>query len=94
MELNGKIFNGTVNYSEAKIKVFQDGLGLNPGLLGTVKLTFNKCPVITFKLKSKINLSQSIRNVNLGFSRTYHSKGKLTIDKNILVCKCCSWLSL
>ena len=65
MELNGKIFNGTVNYSEAKIKVFQDGLGLNPGLLGTVKLTFNKCPVITFKLKSKINLSQSIRNVNI-----------------------------
>ena len=54
-KLSGKPFNGTVNYSEAKIKVFQDGLGLDANLLGSVKISFNKCPVISFKLKSKIN---------------------------------------
>ena len=35
-KLNGKQFIGTVNFSEAKIKIFQDGLGLDGGLLGTV----------------------------------------------------------
>ena len=60
--MNGKQFIGTVNFSEAKIKIFQDGLGLNAGLLGTVKISFNKCPLVTFKLKSKINVTQSIKN--------------------------------
>ena len=41
-KLNGKPFIGTVNYSEAKIKIFQDGLGLDANLLGTVKIGFNK----------------------------------------------------
>ena len=50
-KFNGNQFIGTVNYSEAKIKIFQDGLGLDAGLLGTVKISFNKCPVVTFKLK-------------------------------------------
>ena len=49
-KLNGKISNGTVNFSEAKIKVFQDGLGLNTGLLGSVKITYNKCPIITYTI--------------------------------------------
>ena len=62
-KLNGKQFIGTVNFSEAKIKIFQDGLGLDAGLLGTVKISFNKCPTITFKLKSKINVTQSIKNL-------------------------------
>ena len=31
--LNGELFTGTVNYSEAKIKIFKDGLGLDVGLL-------------------------------------------------------------
>ena len=51
-KLNGRIFNGTVNFSEAKSKIFRDGLGLDTGLLGTVKISFNKCPIITFKLKN------------------------------------------
>ena len=63
-KLNGKLFNGTVNFSEAKSKIFQDGLGLDANLLGTVQIKFNKCPVITFKLKSKINVALSIRHLN------------------------------
>ena len=53
-KLNGKPFNGTVNFSEAKTKVFQNGLGLDANQLSTVQINFNKCPMITFKLKSKI----------------------------------------
>ena len=56
-KLNGQQFYGTINYSEAKIKIFQDGLGLDTGLLKGVKITFNKCPIITFKLNSEINLT-------------------------------------
>ena len=63
-KLNGKLFNGTVNFSEAKTKIFQDGLGLDANLLGTVQIKFNKCPVITFKLKSK-NFSHKIKHANL-----------------------------
>ena len=47
-KLNGKLFNGTVNYSEAKTKIFKDGLGLDPNLLGTVRINFNKFPIITY----------------------------------------------
>ena len=66
-----KQFIGTVNFSEAKEKIFKDGLGLDAGLLGTVKITFNKCPVVTFKLKSKINVTHGIKNQQPKFSRTY-----------------------
>ena len=79
-EMNGRQFIGTVNFSEAKVKIFQDGLGLDAGLLGTVKITFNKCPVVTFKLKSKINVTNGIKNLHPKFTRTYHSKGELKTD--------------
>ena len=79
-KLNGKQFIGTVNFSEAKVKIFQDGLGLDAGLLGTVKITFNKCPVVTFKLKSKINVTHGIQNLQPTFSRIYHTKGVLKTD--------------
>ena len=40
-KLNGRLFNGTVNFSEAKVKIFQAGLGLETGLLRSVKISFN-----------------------------------------------------
>ena len=79
-KLNGKSFFGTVNFSEAKTKIFQDGIGLDAGLLESVKINFNKCPVVNFKLKSKINVTESIKNPNFNFTRTYHSKGVLKTD--------------
>ena len=60
-KLNGKLFNGKVNYIETKTKIFQDGLGLDPNLISSVQIYFNKCPIITFKLKSKINVILSIK---------------------------------
>ena len=59
-KINGKLFNGTVNFSEAKTKIFRDGLGLDANLLSTVQIKFNKYPIITFKLKSKINVALDI----------------------------------
>ena len=55
------LFNGTVNFSEAKIKIFKDGLGINTDLLASVKNSYNKCPVITFKLNSEIIVEQNIK---------------------------------
>ena len=68
-KLNGALFNGTINFSEAKIKIFKDGLGLDTALLAKVKILFNKCPVITFKLKSNINVEQIIKSQNFTFTR-------------------------
>ena len=70
-KLNGKLFNGSVNFSEAKTKIFQDGLGLDANLLSTVQIKFIKYPIITFKLKSKINVALVIRNKNFEFTRKY-----------------------
>ena len=39
---NGRLFNGTVNFSEAKVKIFQDGLGLDVGLPEAVKISFKR----------------------------------------------------
>ena len=68
-KLNDKPFLGTVNFSEAKLKNFQDGLGLNSCLLNGVNITFNKCPVVTFKLHSKININLCIKNPSFSFTR-------------------------
>ena len=80
-KLNGETFHGTVNYSEAKIKIFQDGLGLDPSLLDCVKITFNQCPLVTYKLNSEINVATSIKNPLFNFSRIYHSKRVLVTDR-------------
>ena len=84
-KLNGGHFIGTVNFSEAKKKIFQDGLGLDADLLERVRINFNKCPVVTFKLKSKINITQKIRKQHISFTRTYHSKNELITDT--ITCK-------
>ena len=53
-KINGKQFIGTVNFSEAKIKIFEDGLGLNAGLLGPVKITFNNSRSLYITIQSII----------------------------------------
>ena len=51
-KLNGILFNGTINFSEAKIKIFKDGLGLDTALLATVRISFN-LSLNSFKIKCK-----------------------------------------
>ena len=79
-KLNGKLFIGTVNFSESKTKIFIDGLRLDTNLLESVKISFNICPVVTFKLKSEINKSAKIINQEFNFTRIYHSKKELITD--------------
>ena len=86
------LFNGTVNFSVAKIKIFQDGLGLDANLLSSVKINFNKCPNVTFRLKSKINVRLSIKSSCFEFTRNYHSKGILKTDT--IECKVAGLLPL
>ena len=57
-KLNGSLFNGTVNFSEAKIKIFQDGLGINTDLLASVKISFNNLSALNNTIElSWLNLS-------------------------------------
>ena len=88
LSVYGKIhsFLGTVNYSEAKIKIFQDGLGLDPSLLDCVKITYNKCPVVTYKLKSEINVATSIKNQLFNFSRIYSQLARLNTARGSCTC--------
>ena len=50
-----------------------------------MKLSFNKCPVITFKLNSEIIVEQNIKSQYFTFTRQYHSKGEL--KKDTIDCK-------
>ena len=45
-----------------------------------MKINFNKCPVITYKLKSRVNVNLLVRNKLFTFTRIYHSKGELRTD--------------
>ena len=72
-KINGKLFIGTVNYSEAKIKIFQDGLGLDVGLLESVKINLQA------KIKNQC-LFKYKKNQHFDIARIYHSKGILTTD--------------
>ena len=85
MKINGEDFKGTVNFMEAKEKIFQDGLKLDLKLIGGIQMGFYRCPIVTFKLKEPINLQQKIKNPNFSFTRSYHSKGKLVTD--LISCK-------
>ena len=41
-KLNGEDFKGTITYTEATVKIFQQGLGLSTDILHSVKMSFNK----------------------------------------------------
>ena len=75
--MNVAPFTGTVNYSEAKNKVFINGLGLNPAILSSVKLSFRKFPILTFKLNETIIIENLISNEHFTIEKKYHSKGSL-----------------
>ena len=47
---------------------------------GSKYTTVVKELIITFKLKSKINVTNGIKNLHPKFTRTYHSKGELKTD--------------
>ena len=54
--MNESTFRGTINYTEAKEKIFMKSLNLSPNLLSTVKMTFKNFPTIHFKLTKEIDM--------------------------------------
>ena len=53
-KINGELFKGTITYTEATIKIAQNILGLCPNDLHSIKMSFNKCRVILFKLMKQL----------------------------------------
>ena len=45
-KMNESTFRGTINYTEAKEKIFMKSLNLSPNLLSTVKMTFKNNDVL------------------------------------------------
>ena len=50
-KMNESNYRGTIYYTEAKEKIFCNGLGLSPDLLSAVRMTFKNHLVIQFKHK-------------------------------------------
>ena len=82
--INKSTFRSTINYTEAKEKIFIKGLGLSQSLLSSVKMTFNKHPSVHFKLKKGIDIT-TLPNPNFNIERKYHSAGTLITD--VIQCK-------
>ena len=55
-KINESDFKGTINYSEAKEKIFMEELGLPVQLLHSLKMSYTNLRTISFKLKNQINL--------------------------------------
>ena len=58
LEMNGDVFRGTITYTEATIKIFQQEIGLPIDLIHSVKMAFNKYRTVSFKLKKQINIDE------------------------------------
>ena len=86
--MNESTFRGTINYTEAKDKIFNKRLGLPTTLLSTVRMTFNKYPSVHFKLNKDIDITK-LPNESFNIERKYHSGGILMTDKisckNVLI---------
>ena len=59
-KINGNDFKGTITYTEATIKIFQQKLELFAEILHSINMSFNKCRVVSFKLKKQINVDEMI----------------------------------
>ena len=64
LKLNGKVFKGTITYTEATVKIFQQELGLSADILHSVKMSFTRCRIVSFKLKKQINIDELVEKEN------------------------------
>ena len=48
--MNESAYRGTINYTEAKEKIFQKGHGLTPCLLSALRMLFKNHPINIYKL--------------------------------------------
>ena len=57
-KINGEDFKGTITYTEATVKMSQQKMGLQTDNLHSIKMYFNKCRMVSFKLKNQINIDE------------------------------------
>ena len=82
-EINGRVFSGTITYSEAREKIFIESLGLPATLLHSYKMSFNKCRSISFKLNEQIDLEPLPGKVNFTIERHLQSGDPQVTDVKI-----------
>ena len=80
LKLNGEDFKGTITYTEATMKIFQQGLGLSASILHSVKMSFNKCRIVSFKLKKQINIDELVEMENFEMKRSYMQDNNIKTD--------------
>ena len=80
-KINGEEFKGTITYTEATVKIFQQGLGLTNEILHAVKMLFNKFRIVSFKLKNQINIDELADKDNFEIARSYMEGNQIKTDK-------------
>ena len=84
-QINGEDFKGTVTYTEATVKIFQQELGFSADILHAVKMSFNKYRTPSFKLKKQINIDELVEKENFEMSRSYMLGNEIKTD--VIACK-------
>ena len=69
--INDKPFKGTITFKEAKFAIFEGKLGYEHSLLHSIRMSFNGCPVIKFKLNSQVDIDDLIGVEHFDFERSY-----------------------
>ena len=85
LKLNGETFNGTITYTEAAVKVFQQELGLSTDILHSVKMAYSRCRTVTFKLKKQVNIDELAEKENFEMKRSYMQDNKIISD--VITCR-------
>ena len=84
-KINGEEFKGTITYTEAAVKIFQQELGLQADVLHSIKMSFNKFRTISFKLKKQIDIDELIEKENFEMKRSYMEGNQIKTD--VISCK-------
>ena len=84
-KINGEDFRGTITYTEATLKIFQNKLGLPNDILHSVKMSFSKCRLVSFKLKKQVNIDEMLDRENFELERSYMQDNLIKTDT--ITCK-------
>ena len=76
-KMNGEDFKGTITYTEATVKILEQELGFTTDILHAVKMSFNKCRIVSFKLKKRINIDELWEKENFEMKRSYIDRVRL-----------------
>ena len=84
-QMNREDFKGTITNSEAAIKIFHQELGLPTDLLHSIKMSFARCRIISFKLKKQINVDEMAGKEYFEMKRSYTQDDVIKTD--VIECK-------